>query len=71
MLLKSCIRRSLKKQTIDFPSQEAMNIWEEDSDMNFVKKERNTEVVDAFTVDAPADIEVEAVVVEPESDENA
>lgn len=71
MLLKSCIRRSLKRQTIDFASQEAMNIWEEDSDMNFVKKERNTEVVDAFTVDTPADIEVESVVVEPESDENA
>ena len=71
MLLKSCIRRSLKRQTIDFASKEAMDVWEDDSDMNFIKKERNADVVDAFTVNTPTDIEVESTVVESEEQVNA
>lgn len=63
MLLKSCIRRGLKRQTIDFASKQAHDVWDEDSDMNFVGKERNAEVVDVFK---PKDVEVEAKVVEPE-----
>jgi hypothetical protein len=39
--------------------------------MNFVKKERNADVVDAFTVDNPTDIEVESTVVESEEQVNA
>lgn len=67
MCLKTCTRRGLKGVEIDFASMDARNVWDEESDMNFIKKERSGEVVDVFTV---PDIEVEAKVVEPEVTES-
>lgn len=71
MCLKTIIRRATKTVEIDFASMDARNVWDEDSDMNFIKKERNTDVVDVFTVDNPTDIEVESTVVESEEQVNA
>lgn len=67
MAVKSVIRRVLHGIELDFTSMDARNAWDEDSDANFIKKERSGEVVDVFTV---PDVEVESKVVEPETTES-
>lgn len=68
MAIKSIIRRVLHGVELDFSSMDARTAWDEDADVNFIKKPRNIDVVDAFTV---PDVEVEATVVEQESEEIA
>lgn len=67
MMLKTCIRRALKTVELDFENYDARKTWEEESDMNFVTKNKDVEVVDPFE-QAP-EVVVEATVVEPEETE--
>lgn len=67
MMLKTIIRRSLKKVELDFENYEARKTWEEESDMSFITKGKSVDVVDPFA--EPAEVYEEAKVIEPEDKE--
>ena len=67
MMLKTCIRRALKTVELDFENYDARKTWEEESDMNFVTKDKNIEVDDPFA-QAP-EVNVEATVIEEVEDD--
>ena len=60
---KSFDQMMLKTVELDFESYDARKTWEEESDMNFVTKSRDVEVVDPFE-QAP-EVVAESTIVEP------
>lgn len=67
MMIKTVIRRALKTVELDFENYESRKVWEEESDMNFVTKQRSGDVSNPFE-QAP-EVVVESTVIEDEPTE--